>query len=265
MKEKNLKKFGFSFKKGSAHQSRTIMLEELEMLFDNVPVEAADAAAYQHAIVEENCLGKRTVSNRTLNFRYLRSLYALNPAFSIFRALRYFWQSDEAGHPMMALLCAYSRDYILRFSAPFILSIEEGQPFSTEQMEEYIENAYPDRFSKRTLKSTAQNINSSWTKSGHLHGYQRKTRSKAKATPGAVAYALFLSYLSGSRGIAIFETDYARLLDCSPGVQIELAEDAARKAWLHIKRIGDVIDVSFPELLTKKEMEWIREQNQESY
>ncbi|MDO9109880.1 MAG: hypothetical protein Q7U40_04435, partial [Desulfatirhabdiaceae bacterium] len=84
---------------------------------------------------------------------------------------------------------------------------------------------------------------------------------RATPTSGAAAYALFLGYLDGTRGGALFTTEYTRLLDCQPQRVIELAEEASRRGWIVFKRIGDVMEVVFPSLLTSQEMEWIREQN----
>lgn len=237
------------------------MLEELSLLFAYIAGVNAGKQEYVRAIVDENCLGKRSGSARKLTARYLAALYSLDPAITIFRALRCFWQQDEAGRPLLALICAYARDAVLRTSAPFILHIARGERVSREMLEEYIDMKEPGRFSKATLKSTAQNINATWTQSGHLEGYQMKTRTAARPSAGAVAYALLMGYITGERGLSLFETHYAKLLDCPVEQAIELAEDASRRGWFVFKRIGNVIEVAFPNLLTKQEMEWIREQN----
>ncbi len=161
----------------------------------------------------------------------------------------------------MALLCAYARDAILRMSSPFILPAHEGDRVTREALEEFLDSIEPGRFSKATLKSTAQNINSTWTQSGHLKGKVKKVRSRAKATSGSTAYALFLAYLEGVRGEALFSSEYAKLLDCSTDRAIELAEEASRRGWIVFKRVGRVIEVLFPHLITEQEMEWIREQS----
>jgi len=70
-----------------------------------------------------------------------------------------------------------------------------------------------------------------------------------------------LRYLASARGKALFRTEYVKLLDCSFNKAIELAEVASRKGWIVFKRVGDVIEVLFPNLITAQEMEWLREQN----
>lgn len=256
-----LSKFGFSFSKGGVHTSRTIMLEDLELLFEAVTNPITSREIYLKAIIKHNCLKKRSVKTRQLTARHLTDLYSLDPSVTIFRALRFFWQRDENGHPLIAILCAYSRDVILKSNAAFILNFTEGKVITREALEEFIDSKDPDRFSKATLKSTAQNINSSFTKAGHLIGKTKKIRSRATASAGSAAYALFLGYLEGTRGEALFTTQYTRLLDCPIHRTIELAEEASRRGWVVFKRVGDVMEVLFPNLLTHEEMEWIREQN----
>lgn len=256
-----LARFGFNFDKGGAHSARTMMLQELSALLSYVDDPKASRADYVKAIEDDNCLCKRSAKTRVLTVRHLSTLYALDPSVTISRALLYFWNRDADGRPLLALLCAYSRDALLRMSCPFMQQFAEGSNFSREALEEFIEDLEPGRFSKATLKSTAQNINSTWTQSGHLSGRVRKIRSRANPTPGAVAYALFLGYLAGARGTSLFQTEYAKLLDCSSERAMDLAEDASRRGWIVFKRIGDVMEVHFPNLLTAQEMEWIREQN----
>ena len=161
----------------------------------------------------------------------------------------------------MALLCSYTRDSILRSTASFIRQSEQGTVLSSQSFKEYIDYQVSGRFSRATLESTTRNLFSTWTKSGHLSGKSCKHRSLAVATPGSVAYALMLGYLTKNRGESLFETEYAQLLDCSKEQAIELAEEASRRGWIVFKRVGTVIEVLFPNLLNLKEQEWIREQS----
>ena len=256
-----LERFGFSCKRGSVHTARTIMLNELISLLDYVSMPSATTNDYARAIEEDNCLGKRSGRTRSLSMRHLRTLYLLDPNKTVFRSLCYFWNRDPEGRPIIACLCAYVRDPILRTSAPFVLKLTYGQAFSREALEDYLEKQFPGRFSKATLISTAQNLASTWTQSGHLTGHVKKSRSRAIVTVGSLAYTLFLGFLTGERGETLFETDYIKLLDCSFERAVELAESASRKGWIVFKRVGRIIEALFPTLLTKQEMEWIHEQD----
>jgi hypothetical protein len=238
-----------------------MMLEDLRLLLSYIGSPDATKSDYLKAIKEDNCLGKRSGKSRNLAASHLIYLYSLDISLAVFRSLHYFWIRDSEGQPILALLCAHGRDALIRMSAPFILNFSKGMVVSRTNLEKYIDDKYPGRFSKATLKSTAQNLNSTWTKSGHLTGKARKMRVIAKATPGSVAYALFLGYLNGIRGQSLFTSEYAALLDCSPSEAMELAEDASRHGWIIMKRIGNVVEVQFPKILTAQERGWISDQD----
>lgn len=258
--DKQLARFGFRFERGGTHSSRTMMLDELTALLSYVDRSEAKKADYLHAIEAENCLGKRSGKTRRLTYRHLAELYSLDTNHLLFRALLYFWQRDEEGRPMLALLATYARDSIFRTSASLILKAPKGSIITRDSVEERLDSLEPGRFSKATLKSTAQNINSSWTKSGHLTGRNKKTRSRAIPTPSSAAYALLLGYLTGARGQGLFSSEYTKLLDCSKEQVIELAEQASRRGWITYKRVGNVIEVLFPSHINQQEQEWLREQ-----
>lgn len=243
----DLAALGFSTGTGGAHTSRTTMVAELDALFEAVPA-GAPREQYITAIKEDNCLAKRSGRTRLLTLGHLVDLYGLDPAIPVFAGLRYFWQRDAQGHAQLALLAASARDAVLSLVAPHILELPEGSVVSREQVEEIISREMPDRFSPATLKSTAQNINGSLTKSGHLQGRVKKVRTRLRPTPGAVGYALYLSWLEGARGEFLFKSDYCRLLGASEDLLMDLAVQAASRGWLVFKRIGDVIEVRFPDL-----------------
>jgi len=258
--ENPLDQFGFIKNNGGAHTARTMMLDELTALISYVDDEKASKQAYFSAIEQDNCLAKSSGKSRILTGRHLAALYSLDPNVTLFRTLLYFWKRDEKSCPLLALLCCYARDEVLRDSAELILDVPVGEQVSREQMEALLEKKYSERFSSATLKSVAQNVNGTWTRSGHLHGRTKKYRSKPDVSSGAVAYALFISWLKGYRGVNLFSSEYVKLLACGRDRAIELAEDASRRGWMIYKSIGDVIEVQFPQLLTAAEKEMIREQ-----
>lgn len=247
--EQTLKNFGYTKTRNSVHTARTMMLNELSTLLEYQKDLNTNKDTYINAIVQDNCLAKRSGRTREITARHLIELYGLDPNMVLFFAIRYLWDRDTAGQPLIALLSAYARDEILRMCGLFIVKQAEGTHITREMLEGHIESLYPDRFSTATLKSTAQNVNSTFTQSGHLKGRVKKYRIKAQSTPGAVAYALLLGYLIGIRGTLLFETEYVKLLDCSKDKALDLAKEAARRGWINVKHIGDVFEVSFPNFL----------------
>jgi hypothetical protein len=250
---------GFKTTAGGAHASRTIMLAELGLLLDACSEQAAQAD-YRQAVVELNCLGKRSGSTRALTWGHLVDLYGISPEHLIFRGMRWFWARDTDGRPLIALSAALARDGLLSSVAPHVWAAPAGSTVSRESVEAFIATRFPGRFSPATLKSVAQNINSTLTQSGHLTGRVRKLREQAKPTPGSVAYALLLGHASGARGPALFQTRFMKAQDVSVAACIDLAEEAARKSWIEFKRVADVMEVAFPRLMRPEEEVVIREQ-----
>lgn len=262
MNNRNLICFGFSSEKGGAHQARTMMLQDLTALLEYVNNPRALKAEYIRAIEQENCLGKKSGQTRKISSRHLKSLYSLEPDITLFKSMLFFWERDPGSRHLLALLCTIARDTVFRMSIPYIQSYSKGQVVDKRILEEYIEKNEPGRFSQATLESIARNINATWTQSGHLTGRVKKIRSIVQPNPGAVSYALLMGYLSGVRGESLFHTKYSKILDCPMEKLIVLAQEASKKGWIVFKRIGNIMEVLFPNLLTPQEMEWIHEQNQ---
>src|SRR4051812_25846237 len=145
---------GFRNGTASVHTSRTMMLEELSLLFDRVPADAAEDA-YLAAINTENVLGKPTQTTRRVTGKNLGQLYALDPACTLFRLLRHFWAAGRAARPMLAFLAAAARDSILRETTPFVQGIALGEAVTSEQIAAHLNTKYPSRFKASTALATA--------------------------------------------------------------------------------------------------------------
>ncbi len=251
---------GFRGGVSSVHTSRTMMLEELSLVLAKV-VPDATATAYLSAIVAENVLGKRTQTTRQRSAKRLTELYALDPACTVFRLLRYFWPADQSGQPMLAFLAASTRDSLLRETTPFVLTVPPHAAVNATQISGYLNQKYPARFRATTLHSTAQNLASSWTQAGFLTGKVKKNRSRPTITPVVVAFACVLGYLSGSRGKLSLDSTWTRLLDRSPAELTDLVIEASQQGWLNYKAAGSVVEITFPSLLTPQEENAAYEQN----
>ena len=247
---------GFRSGDRGTHTSRTIMLDELTLLLDAVPGNAAHEG-YAAAIIEDNCLGKRTLANRKHSRQRLTELYALDGRVILFRVLRDLWAGNETGRPLLALLLALARDPLLRSTASAVIRTPRGHEFARQAMKDAVTDAVAQRLNDATLDKVVRNASASWTQSGHLRGRGRKIRQRAQATPSATAYALLIGYVVGRRGRLLFETPWAAILDAGPEDLIELAVDAKRLGLLDLKQSGAMIEVSFPALFTNKEREWI--------
>jgi hypothetical protein len=245
-------KAGFRIGDIGTHTSRTIMLKELELLFADQGAQAS-RADYASAIVDQNCLGKKTVSTRKLSCQRLSELYGLNPSILLFRVLRSLWQVDEKGHTLLALLTCLARDPLLRVTATPVLQMHSGEELMRQKLTDALRQSVENRLNDSTLDTVVRNTSSSWTQSGHLTGRVRKYRQKVNPTPVVTAYALLLGYILGARGSGLFKTLWAKVLDTPAEELISLATDAKRLGFLDLSQAGGVVEVSFTRMLTEDE------------
>ncbi len=256
-----LNEFGFRMSSTTSHTSRTIMLAELEILFTQTKNKKSSLQNYQLLIVDYNCLHKSSFISRELTLRDLKSLYGLDDSITLFRVLKLLWGKDPQSLPILAFSCAYCRDSLLRASQSFVLKYPERALLARQDLEKFLSQTFPNRFSSKTLCSVSQNINSSWTQAGYLKGRVKKIRTRINPSVVSVVYVLLLGFLSGYRGTALFETEFTELLDSSKETLIMLAEDASRQGLIYMKRLGNVIDIDFSKLLLKEEMETLYDQD----
>lgn len=250
--EVRLRDFGFRWGQKGTHTSRTIMLDELRALFSACRPEAT-RDEYLSAIQEDNCLGKRTVATRRLSSQRLSELYALDPGILLFRVMRRCWYADNNSQAMLALLLALARDPLLRVTAPPIVRMRPGEELARQQLTDALHREVGSRLSESTLDKVVRNAASSWTQSGHLRGRGRKVRQRVAPTPVTAAYAMFLGYMTGARGAALFQSLWAQVLDAPAGELVQLGMDARRLGLLDMSQSGGVIDVSFSRLRMQTE------------
>ena len=253
-----LTQLGFRFGMNGPHAARTMMLDDLRLLMAHTSAQAI-RTEYASAIVDSNVLGKPTRKARELALRHMATLYALDPANPIFRALRRLWSLDENAQPMLAFAVALARDPLLRGTQAFFLGRAAGTTVSREAVEDFLNSTYPDRFSSASLKSYAQNVAGTWTAAGILQGRTRKTRAAVPLHPESVTLLLFLSYLEGRTGQRLFSSDWMSLLGCSLDELEALANSAAHRGLLVFMNAGGVKEVRFPDYLSPEE-EHIRQE-----
>lgn len=243
MEEKQL---GFNYDSAGAHTSRSLMTADLATVINYIQDRTAEFEVYSNAIIEENCLGKESLKNRTITARNLKQLYTLDARFPVWLALRFLYKKDPESLPLLALLCAFGRDELLRAYHPFLLSKEYGLIIPRSETEQFFDELYPGRFSPVMLKSLAQNINGSYTLTGHFVGRSKKIRNKPTATTASVVYAVYLSTLQGIRGLSLLNSDFIKILELNTGQAIDHLQIASQRGWVNLKYMGEVIEVSFP-------------------
>lgn len=229
------------------HASRTMMFGELELLLEAVPAEGSPQD-YGRAVLEENALLKGAATTRAKSLRHLRELYALDGEETLFGALRMLWDYDPPSRPLLVALAAVTRDGLLRSTAPLIVETQAGSPVNAEMLSGAVAASFPDLLAPGILAKVGRNTTSSWTQSGHLEGRFNKVRVRVRPSVGAVVYALFLGHLSGIRGLPLYETLWARLLDAPEHELDALAFAASQRGWMEYRRMGEVAEFGFSRL-----------------
>lgn len=244
----NLKKQGFKYGKSGAHAARSMMINELKLLFEATDI-SASYQDYKQAIINQNVLQKATQNSRKITLRHLKDLYGLSPEIIIFNTFRQWWDVSEDSQPVLALQLAVARDPLLRGSVDTILQHSLGEIITRNDIEAYLASDDPDRFSPASLTSFARNINGTWTQAGYLIGKSKKTRTQAKVSFVNTAFALFLAQCQDLSGQRMFNSQWCKLLDQEQEALYHLAYTASLKGLLSFKHASDVIEVTFPKSL----------------
>lgn len=249
-----IEELGFKSGVSGTHTSRTIMVDEISALLASAGA-ATHREDFVRLIVDENVLGKSTSSTRRITAQRLSELYALDTSVVLFRALARLWPVNRESHAMLALLCSLARDPLLRATAPSVLSLRDGQGFDRDAMAAALRAHAGARLNEAILDKVVRNAASSWTQSGHLNGRVLKRRRRVKPTPVTVTMALLLGYLQGLRGPSILRTTWCEVLDSTPEALSGLATRASLTGLLRFRQAGEVIEITFPDLLTNQERE----------
>lgn len=224
------------------HTSRTLMLDELTELLRVVPV-SAERREYVGAVVDENCLGKATTSNRRLTLQRMTELFALDPEVPVFSVMRRLWDIDSAGRPLIALMCALVRDPLLRGTSPYIVSMPIGAELTHADYVASIREHVDVRLNDGVLDQVRRNSASSWTQSGHLEGRGRKRRMMVGAPFGAVAFALWVGSLEGRVGDDLLASYWMRHFDAPRNAVIEAVLRCKQSGLLFASIGGGVVHI----------------------
>jgi hypothetical protein len=225
--------------------SHTIGIPHLVELLRVVPADA-EPERYREAVVDENVLGRPTQTGRQRSFRHLRELYYLDPARPEFAAMRRLWDVDPDARPLLAGILAFTRDSGLRASFHAIQNAPDGAIVTSSDLTRAVTSEFGGQISDATLGKTGRNTGACWTQTGHLVGRAKKTRKKVKPFPAAVAFAAYLGYLFGKRGVSVLDTPWAALLDLPPGTALDALRTAHTLGLVDLLVAGSVVDVSFP-------------------
>jgi hypothetical protein len=76
---------------------------------------------------------------------------------------------------------------------------------------------------------------------------------RIKPTVVAVTMAFFLGFISSYNGVAVFSNPWCRLLDIDSDRAKAMGFDAHRAGMLNLRAVGEVVELSFPQLAEFKD------------
>lgn len=223
------------------------MFQELEKVMDF----ASEADEYARAM-EANVFGKKSADGINRTSKYLTNIYLFDPELSIFKAFKYFWGiCSEEERPILVFLFAFAQDHLLFESAEVVVHTKLGEKVTIENLEENLIKFHPNKYSPRTLKSSAQNLASSWKQAGFIKGKVKNIRVQPDISYKVAAFAFLLAFLQGDRGDYIMNNPIVKSLGLGENRLRELAVEAAKQDLLHYQYGGSVTSIAFPQLLSK--------------
>jgi len=249
-----IESLGFSTKLTGGHMARSMMFNELTQLTREVPV-AADREQYRVSIVEDNILDKPTQSSREKSYRHLVELYGLDRSALMFHVLRVFAVESPDALPLIALILAFGRDPQLRHSFKLVASTRISEHVSRQAMEEHLEYGFPGRFSEAMKKSLAQNVNTTWSASGHLEGRSVKLRRFPNGHMLSTVYGVMAGYLLGQRGDELLSGVFMRLASVEHAQVLSHLSSASAAGWLRFRHGGGITEIDFDPVFARHKEE----------
>jgi len=209
------------------------------------------SGSYRNSM-HENIFNKATSVSAIKTTKLLIRLYDFDETLPCFKAFRHFWNiSNESGKPIIALLYALSRDYLLAESVAVINETKYGEKVSIDAIESNIELHNPNKYSINTRRSSAQNIASSWKQAGFITGKVKNIRTLPDINYQVVAFAFLMAYLNGVRGDFILKSNWVKALSLDEKTIRSLAIEAAKRDLLQYQFAGNVTSITFTHLLKK--------------
>lgn len=227
------------------HTSRTIMSAELIEVMD-FPKENLD----YFDIMADNVFNKKTESSKKKTINYLTQLYSFSKEDAKFLCIENYWNKVEDNEkPLIALLFAVSKDFLMMESVDFVKSVKHNNKASIEEFESNISHHHPNRFSIKTLRSVSQNVASSWKQAGYIFGKMKNIRTECPPSYFTVAFAFLMAYIDDFRGDYLFDHPSVKALDATREEILILIKAASDRELLDYNRSGASIVISFDKYL----------------
>ena len=229
------------------------MLEDLTILLGLV---AADPGVdLKAAVINENCLGKPTVSTRQITYGKLTTLYGLDDRIPLFRTFRQLWHSDQAGKPLLAFLAAVARDPVLKAVHRIITKTPTNEVIAAKTVEDFLAQTFGDTLQPTTRRSASRSIRSSWSQAGFLSA--QKVRTRPVVTLEALTLALWIGIVEGYQDQRLLECPSVASLEMSLTDKENLLQAARQRGFIEYRNAGGILEIRLPKWFTSQEKEML--------
>lgn len=223
------------------------MFSELEKVMSF----SLESGQYLDAMAD-NVFGKKSSDGVKQTKGFLKRLYGFDSQYPPFAAFIYFWKMSEPNEkPLIAFLYAVNQDNILAESVQVLQNVKLGTKVAVEHFEEIVEKYHPNQYAANTLRSTAQNLASSWKQAGFIEGKVKNIRIQPEITYRTACFAFLLAYLNGDRGDFIWNNIGVNALCLHESKLRALAIECAKNDLMQYQYAGSVTAINFTNLLIK--------------
>ena len=223
------------------------MFSELEKVMSF----SMESGQYLDAMAD-NVFGKKSSDGVKQTKGFLKRLYGFDSQYPPFAAFMYFWKMSEPNEkPLIAFLYAVNQDNLLAESVQVLQNVKLGTKVAVEHFEEIVEKYHPNQYAANTLRSTAQNLASSWKQAGFIEGKVKNIRIQPEITYRTACFAFLLAYLNGDRGDFIWNNIGVNALCLHESKLRALAIECAKNDLMQYQYAGSVTAINFTNLLNK--------------
>lgn len=223
------------------------MFSELEKVMSF----SMESGQYLDAMAD-NVFGKKSSDGVKQTKGFLKRLYGFDSQYPPFAAFMYFWKMSEPNEkPLIAFLYAVNQDNLLAESVQVLQNVKLGTKVAVEHFEEIVEKYHPNQYAANTLRSTAQNLASSWKQVGFIEGKVKNIRIQPEITYRTACFAFLLAYLNGDRGDFIWNNIGVNALCLQESKLRALAIECAKNDLMQYQYAGSVTAINFTNLLIK--------------
>lgn len=223
------------------------MFSELEKVMSF----SMESGQYLDAMAD-NVFGKKSSDGVKQTKGFLKRLYGFDSQYPPFAAFMYFWKMSEPNEkPLIAFLYAVNQDNLLAESVQVLQNVKLGTKVAVEHFEEIVEKYHPNQYAANTLRSTAQNLASSWKQAGFIEGKVKNIRIQPEITYRTACFAFLLAYLNGDRGDFIWNNIGVNALCLQESKLRALAIECAKNDLMQYQYAGSVTAINFTNLLIK--------------